>query len=305
MPALRSASTSGSHACTFSGCTKRFSTSGHLARHVRVHTGEMAFACSFPGCKTRCSRQDNLRQHYRLHFDIRDPEALRRQAPHKKRRKTRVQRVLSYSDIPLVDNLPSPLSISEQSSSASSSSSRSSPYQVHLDLDESIYCHSPPSQPLLYAPDADPPATLFLSPPPPIHQLFPRLLTHLLVRVRPLFSTIARPLSAAIAPTLVFWKFAVWRVHLLIVTPVMCSAKACCYDYTRTISIHVFFVSSTIPKRDQAKLFSTSALSSPCSRFANVRKAAGLCSSAQNNNGVSSTIEYPIFGAHNCVRPIP
>jgi len=38
-----------------------------------------------------------------------------------------------------------------------------------------------------------------------------------------------------------------------------------------------------------ARLFSTSALSSPC-KFAKDKKAAGLCSSAQNNNGVSSTI---------------
>ncbi|KAJ7090611.1 hypothetical protein C8R44DRAFT_533230, partial [Mycena epipterygia] len=43
-------------------CDKRFSTSGHLARHQRVHTGEMNHACPFPGCGTRCSRKDNLRQ---------------------------------------------------------------------------------------------------------------------------------------------------------------------------------------------------------------------------------------------------
>ncbi|KAJ7053805.1 hypothetical protein C8F01DRAFT_918300, partial [Mycena amicta] len=49
-----------SHICSY--CSKAFSTSGHLSRHVRVHTGEMNFVCSFPGCTTRCSRKDNLRQ---------------------------------------------------------------------------------------------------------------------------------------------------------------------------------------------------------------------------------------------------
>ncbi|KAF7296260.1 hypothetical protein HMN09_01095300 [Mycena chlorophos] len=90
------ASSSRDHQCSY--CPKIFSTSGHLSRHVRVHTGEMNYSCSFPGCTTRCSRKDNLRQHYRLHFDIRDPEELKRQAPNKKRRKTRVQRVSSSLD---------------------------------------------------------------------------------------------------------------------------------------------------------------------------------------------------------------
>ncbi|KAF9552725.1 hypothetical protein CPC08DRAFT_617539, partial [Agrocybe pediades] len=43
-------------------CSKPFSTSGHLARHERVHTGEKNFKCPFPGCVTSCSRQDNLNQ---------------------------------------------------------------------------------------------------------------------------------------------------------------------------------------------------------------------------------------------------
>ncbi|KAG8687410.1 transcriptional repressor, partial [Ceratobasidium sp. 423] len=49
-------------------CTRPFSTSGHLARHTRVHTGERNHKCPFPGCETRCSRQDNLQQHYRIHL---------------------------------------------------------------------------------------------------------------------------------------------------------------------------------------------------------------------------------------------
>ncbi|KAJ8595792.1 hypothetical protein M405DRAFT_849582 [Rhizopogon salebrosus TDB-379] len=43
-------------------CDRGFTTSGHLARHLRVHTGERNHKCPFPGCETRCSRQDNLQQ---------------------------------------------------------------------------------------------------------------------------------------------------------------------------------------------------------------------------------------------------
>ena len=45
-------------------CDRAFTTSGHLARHTRVHTGERNHKCPFPGCETRCSRQDNLQQQY-------------------------------------------------------------------------------------------------------------------------------------------------------------------------------------------------------------------------------------------------
>ncbi|KAG8721904.1 transcriptional repressor [Ceratobasidium sp. 395] len=54
------------HVCAT--CSRPFSTSGHLARHTRVHTGERNHKCPFPGCETRCSRQDNLQQHYRIHL---------------------------------------------------------------------------------------------------------------------------------------------------------------------------------------------------------------------------------------------
>ncbi|KII94487.1 hypothetical protein PLICRDRAFT_33291 [Plicaturopsis crispa FD-325 SS-3] len=48
------------HICTT--CDRAFTTSGHLARHARIHTGERNHKCPFPGCETRCSRQDNLQQ---------------------------------------------------------------------------------------------------------------------------------------------------------------------------------------------------------------------------------------------------
>jgi uncharacterized Zn-finger protein len=43
-------------------CDKSFTTGGHLARHVKMHTGERSHKCPFPGCETACSRQDNLQQ---------------------------------------------------------------------------------------------------------------------------------------------------------------------------------------------------------------------------------------------------
>ncbi|KAJ7304854.1 hypothetical protein DFH08DRAFT_902913 [Mycena albidolilacea] len=54
------------HVCPV--CERGFSTTGHLARHARVHTGERNHKCPFPGCETKCSRQDNLQQHYRIHL---------------------------------------------------------------------------------------------------------------------------------------------------------------------------------------------------------------------------------------------
>ncbi|CDO96223.1 unnamed protein product [Kluyveromyces dobzhanskii CBS 2104] len=49
-------------------CSRGFTTSGHLARHNRIHTGEKRHKCQFPSCHQRFSRHDNCIQHYRTHF---------------------------------------------------------------------------------------------------------------------------------------------------------------------------------------------------------------------------------------------
>lgn len=48
-------------------CGKSFTTSGHLARHTRIHTGEKNYVCPEANCGARFSRQDNCMQHYRTH----------------------------------------------------------------------------------------------------------------------------------------------------------------------------------------------------------------------------------------------
>ncbi|CUS21565.1 LAQU0S03e05468g1_1 [Lachancea quebecensis] len=49
-------------------CVKGFTTSGHLARHNRIHTGEKNHVCPHPGCGQRFSRHDNCVQHYKTHL---------------------------------------------------------------------------------------------------------------------------------------------------------------------------------------------------------------------------------------------
>lgn len=51
-----------------SSCQKGFTTSGHLARHTRIHTGEKNYECPHPDCSMRFARQDNCMQHYRIHM---------------------------------------------------------------------------------------------------------------------------------------------------------------------------------------------------------------------------------------------
>lgn len=48
-------------------CSRSFTTSGHLARHNRIHTGERKHVCPWPTCSARFARQDNCMQHYKTH----------------------------------------------------------------------------------------------------------------------------------------------------------------------------------------------------------------------------------------------
>lgn len=53
------------HVCKV--CSRSFTTSGHLARHNRIHTGERKHICPWPNCDARFARQDNCMQHYKTH----------------------------------------------------------------------------------------------------------------------------------------------------------------------------------------------------------------------------------------------
>lgn len=57
----------GKHKYTCKICQRSFTTSGHMARHNRIHTGERKHLCPWPGCVAKFSRQDNCMQHYKTH----------------------------------------------------------------------------------------------------------------------------------------------------------------------------------------------------------------------------------------------
>lgn len=55
------------HACKHKDCGKSFTTSAHLSRHVKLHTGQRPHKCPLPGCKKEFARRDNMLVHYRTH----------------------------------------------------------------------------------------------------------------------------------------------------------------------------------------------------------------------------------------------
>ncbi|KAI9862854.1 MAG: hypothetical protein M1824_000984 [Vezdaea acicularis] len=57
-----------SHPCAFRekyNCTRTFTTSGHAARHAKIHTGEKETPC--PECNKYFARMDNMKQHLKTH----------------------------------------------------------------------------------------------------------------------------------------------------------------------------------------------------------------------------------------------
>ncbi|KAI0254657.1 hypothetical protein BJV78DRAFT_1120506, partial [Lactifluus subvellereus] len=112
------------HVCNI--CEKAFTTSGHLSRHARIHTGERNHKCPFPGCDTRCSRQDNLQQHYRIHLT---PGSRRNSTS------TRSQAIKKHVKVP-------------PASEASLDSPPSTPPALELAFVPRVYSASEPSPPL-------------------------------------------------------------------------------------------------------------------------------------------------------------
>jgi len=59
-------------ACTWLFCTRRFSRSDELQRHMRTHTGDKRFVC--PTCSKRFMRSDHLGKHQRTHRNVASKE---------------------------------------------------------------------------------------------------------------------------------------------------------------------------------------------------------------------------------------
>ncbi|KAJ4295748.1 transcriptional repressor [Collariella sp. IMI 366227] len=49
-------------------CMEMFTTSGHASRHARIHSGKKDVACTFPGCTKKFTRADNMKQHLQTHY---------------------------------------------------------------------------------------------------------------------------------------------------------------------------------------------------------------------------------------------
>ncbi|PHZ07775.1 uncharacterized protein RHIMIDRAFT_220394 [Rhizopus microsporus ATCC 52813] len=159
--------------CTEPGCNKSFTTSGHLARHNRIHTGEKNFHCLHPGCPSRFSRQDNMMQHYRTHLSqkARRQQQLKKSIPktpychsvqEPKYTQTRPRRAITMPSLPyppfdlkqdrLISRPRRTLSTSSTCSSTSSftCSSCPSPQFNHILPPPTFYTIPPPPQPNHY-----------------------------------------------------------------------------------------------------------------------------------------------------------
>ncbi|KAI8899295.1 hypothetical protein BC833DRAFT_506857, partial [Globomyces pollinis-pini] len=61
--------------CEFPNCTRAFSTSGHLSRHIKIHTGDKPHECLISNCSKRFSRKDSM-IHVKIHTGDRPHECL-------------------------------------------------------------------------------------------------------------------------------------------------------------------------------------------------------------------------------------